>query len=146
MLRAPSGLRTISPLQLACRNRYLERLDGAVLQPLLAWHAEHDPAAAAVLAAGPLGRAAGAAGAQEGGGGAVARSRDFVQLRVSGWWAYRWADGLVGSGSAGGGAAGQGGGDGRGIGRGAAAGGSAAACSWDFVQLRLGWVGGGTLE
>lgn len=66
-----------------CRNRYLERLDGAVLQPLLAWHAEHDPAAAAVLAAGPLGRAAAATAGQEGGGnGAATRSRDFVQLRV----------------------------------------------------------------
>ncbi|KAG2430728.1 hypothetical protein HYH02_013568 [Chlamydomonas schloesseri] len=67
---------TASRAALAARNRYLERLDAAVLQPLLSWHAEADPAvAAALLIAG------GSVGSGPAPGRGLPRSRDFVQLK-----------------------------------------------------------------
>ncbi|KAG2425333.1 hypothetical protein HXX76_013747 [Chlamydomonas incerta] len=67
---------TAARAALAARNRYLERLDAAVLQPLLGWHAEADPAvAAALLIAG------GTVGPGPAPGRGLARSRDFVQLK-----------------------------------------------------------------
>ncbi len=63
---------------LAQRTAQVERLDGSLLQPLLAWHVEQDPALAPALLAGMgMGGLAVAAGmgargpAQRGGGGAA---------------------------------------------------------------------------
>lgn len=68
---------TATRAALAARNRYLERLDAALLQPLLGWHAEADPAvAAALLIAG------GSVGPGPAPGRGLPRSRDFVQLKV----------------------------------------------------------------
>ncbi|PNW88925.1 hypothetical protein CHLRE_01g050800v5 [Chlamydomonas reinhardtii] len=67
---------TATRAALAARNRYLERLDAALLQPLLGWHAEADPAvAAALLIAG------GSVGPGPAPGRGLPRSRDFVQLK-----------------------------------------------------------------